>query len=92
MNTRIYIKTEVDELMRPTLGEVVHIIPETERILSLKPPEYFSVLVSNVSAQKMKTVINKTVDVNSFYEKRCGCCGASELFMTQEQFSRGVIN
>ena len=92
MSTRVYIKCEADELLRPTIGTVTHIIPDTERLLDLKPPEYYSVLISNVSPRQMKSVIDKKLDVNSFYDSRCGCCGAAELFMNQEQFSRGVID
>ena len=92
MSTRIYIKCESDELMRPTIGTVTHIIPDTERLLDFKPPEYYSVLIPNVSPRQMKSVIDKKIDVNSFYDSRCGCCGAAELFMSLEQFSRGVVD
>lgn len=92
MNTRIYIKCQSDDLMRPTVGTVTHIVPDTERLLELMSPEYYSVLIPGVSSRQMKSAINKTIDVNSFYDSRCGCCGAAELFMSLDQFSRGVIN
>jgi len=92
MNTRIYIKAEIDELMKPTTGVVVSILPDTEQNKEFRPPEFFSILVEGVSPRQLKSTIFKTVDVKKYYEERCECCGSGELFMTQEQFSRGVID